>query len=67
MTDVNLQRPATEVVEGIDLEELLTEILSSMNEIQDRLEAIQETQAEVIEKLDNLGVPGSGFEVDYES
>lgn len=67
MVETNRQVTALETT-GDDLAELLTSILESMDSIQDRLEAIQETQAEVIEKLDNLGLPSSpGFEVGYES
>lgn len=64
--DVKRQVTSLETT-GDDLAELLTSILESMDGIQDRLEAIQETQAEVIEKLDNLGLPGGSFEVGYDS
>lgn len=53
--------------EVVDLSELISSILETMNTIQDRLEGIQETQAEIVEKLDNIGL-GDGLGLtEYES
>lgn len=61
MTLANSALPETEVIDdSIDLASLLEEIVAAMGRIQDSIDGISETQSEILEKLDNLGL-GDGL------
>lgn len=61
MTLANSALPETEVIDdSIDLASLLEEIVAAMGRIQDSIDGISDTQSEILEKLDNLGL-GDGL------
>jgi hypothetical protein len=56
----------TEVIGVIAAHKKLDAILRTVEEIQDNMVDLNTQQEEIIEKINNLGLPGSGFhEEDY--